>query len=172
MKDVLYNQGVYANPSLITDSIIVELHQSTMPYNTLFQQKTVLKQNGTAQVRGLGLIGQSYYIVVRHRNAIETWSANPVLLNTFTQYDFTDAGSKAYGSNQISLGGGIWAFYSGDLNSDENIDLLDMSMLETSVNNFDFGYFSTDINGDGNVDLLDVPMVESNLNQFIYTMKP
>ncbi|MBL0097200.1 MAG: hypothetical protein IPP46_12470 [Bacteroidetes bacterium] len=35
-------------------------------------------------------IGNSYYIVVRHRNAIETWSKFPILFNgTAVTYDFT-----------------------------------------------------------------------------------
>jgi len=62
--------------------------------------------------------------------------------------------------------------YSGDLNQDENIDLLDLGDIETDINNFQFGYFATDINGDGNVDLLDGPIVENNINGFIFSSHP
>jgi len=172
MQDVLYNQGVYASPSIYTDTVMVELHQAVAPFALVYSQKAVLRQDGYLQVRGLGLTGQSYFIAIRHRNAIETWSAAPVLLGVNTFYNFSNAANKAYGTNQVALGGGYWAFYSGDLNDDENIDLLDISILETSINNFDFGYFTTDINGDGNVDLLDNPVVDANINQFIYAIKP
>lgn len=33
--------------------------------------------------------GQQYYIVVRHRNSIETWSKQPVLFGTTTNFSFT-----------------------------------------------------------------------------------
>lgn len=52
------------------------------------------------------------------------------------------------------------------------MDLLDMSLLETEINNFGFGYLAPDINGDGNVDLLDSPIVETNINGFIYSIHP
>jgi hypothetical protein len=35
------------------------------------------------------VIGNRYYIVIRHRNSIETWSKNTVLLSAMTSYDFT-----------------------------------------------------------------------------------
>jgi hypothetical protein len=50
--------------------------------------------------------------------------------------------------------------------------LLDIGLLETDINNFEFGYFATDINGDGNVDLLDNPTLETNVNGFIFSMHP
>ena len=67
---------------------------------------------------------------------------------------------------------GIWAFYSGELNFDENIDLLDQSLLEVDINNFASGYLATDLNGDGNVDLLDSPVIETNINGFIFSNHP
>jgi len=93
-------------------------------------------------------------------------------MNTSSNYDFTTAANKAYGDNQISVGNGQYAFYNGDVNQDENIDLIDASMLETDINAFQFGYYSTDINGDGNVDLLDAPIVENNINGFIFSNHP
>ena len=67
---------------------------------------------------------------------------------------------------------GVWAMFSGDINQDENVDLLDLSILDSSISNFDFGYVSTDINGDSNVDLLDNPIIEENINQFIFSVHP
>jgi hypothetical protein len=110
--------------------------------------------------------------VIKHRNAIETWSANPITISGITNYDFTTSASQAYGSNQTEVESGIWAFYSGDINQDENIDLLDLGDIETDINNFQFGYFATDINGDGNVDLLDGPIVENNINSFVFSSHP
>ena len=112
-------------------------------------------------------------MVVRHRNANEPWSATPIALGTapFT-YDFTTASTMVYGGNMIQKDPNIWALYSGDVNTDRNVDLIDISQLETDLENFSFGYFSTDINGDGNVDLLDIPIVEENISNFTFSAHP
>lgn len=171
MVNVLMNQGVNLN-SFITDSILVELRNTIGPYEIVASTKTILNSNGTASCTFPALTG-SYYIVVKHRNGIQTWSGLPVSMSShITNYDFTTASSKAYGNNMIQVESNVWAFYSGDINSDENIDLLDVSLLETDINNFQFGYFSTDLNGDGNVDLLDSPSLENNINDFIFSNHP
>lgn len=42
----------------------------------------------------------------------------------------------AYGNNLLEAETGIWILYTGDINQDENIDLLDMSSIENEINNF------------------------------------
>lgn len=171
MTPVLMNQGVGSN-SLLTDSITVELHQATAPYATVATVKTLLQTNGHATCV-FGPVTGSYYIVVRHRNSLVTWSASPVNFTAGTvTYNFTNAGNKAFGNNMILVDPGTWAIYSGDLNLDENIDLIDFGMIEVDISNFMYGYYRTDINGDGNVDLLDNPAVENNINQFIFAIQP
>jgi hypothetical protein len=69
---------------------------------------------------------------------------------------------------------GRWtlALFSGDINQDENIDLLDNGDLDQGISNFYFGYMPSDVNGDGNVDLLDMPILEENITDFIYSIHP
>lgn len=171
MKPVLHNQGL---PNNITDcdSIIVELHPSTSPFTTTYSNTTILNINGTANVKLPASISGSYYIVVKHRNGLQTWSALPVVMTNQTSYDFSTAANKAFGNNQAEVASGVWALYSGDLIIDENIDLLDLGILEVEINNFSFGYNATDMNGDGNVDLLDVLIMEDNVNSFIISNHP
>src|SRR5690349_7424230 len=104
------------------------------------------------------VIGNPYYIVMRHRSAIQTWSAAPLTMSSTTSYDFSIAQSQAYGDNQTFLGSGVWGFYNGDLNQDGNIDLFDFIILDFGINNGLFGYYAADLNVDGNVDLLDFPI--------------
>lgn len=54
-------------------------------------------------------LGQRFYIVVKHRNALETWSANPVTLSSGGTYDFSNAITKAFGSKQINVSAGVFA---------------------------------------------------------------
>lgn len=171
MQPTLMNEGVIASSS-ITDAIIIELHESVPPYATASSTTTFLNTNGTASCTFHVPVG-SYYIAIKHRNTIETWSSNPVVLSTSAAtYDFTVADNQAYEENMKEVESGIWAFYSGDINLDDNIDLLDAPFLENDINAFYSGYYATDLNGDGNVDLLDLPMLEDNTTAFIFSAHP
>ena len=89
MAPVLYNNGLSTNPNDV-DNITIELHNSSSPFAITASTNGVLKTDGNVQVQFPGaLIGSSYYIVVKHRNSIETWSANPVLIGATTTFDFT-----------------------------------------------------------------------------------
>jgi hypothetical protein len=89
MTPVLYNNGLSTDPTHV-DNISIELHDATYPFGVVSTAIGVLKTNGNVQVQFPGaLIGSSYYVVIKHRNSIETWSANPVLMNASTNFDFT-----------------------------------------------------------------------------------
>jgi hypothetical protein len=131
MERVLYNQGAIGSASIPNcDYVVVELHATTPPYGVVKTSLATLKTNGTLQCSFQGSVtNNSYYIVINHRNTILTWSSQPVTMSAITNYDFSTASSKAYGNNQVLLEPGIWGFYSADINQDENIDLLDMSLF-------------------------------------------
>jgi hypothetical protein len=171
MQTVLGNQGQTTTPGAC-DSMDVELRNSST-YALESVKRVVVAQNGQVNCQFPGMSG-NFYIVVKGRNMIDTWSANPVAFTpgSTSVYNFTTAASQAFGSNQSEVENGVWALYSGDINQDENIDLLDLGNLETDISNFQFGYFATDINGDGNVDLLDLPILETNINHFVFSAHP
>jgi hypothetical protein len=172
MQNVLYNEGITVMPGSECDTIDIQLRQSAPPYTIVSSSKQVLQTNGTVTFGGTANLGQSYYITIKHRNTVETWSANPVMIHENSFYDFSAGAGQAYGSNQHEVSSGVWAFYSGDINKDENVDLLDLGFIEADINNFLFGYFATDINGDGNIDLLDTPVVDDNINAFVFSAHP
>ena len=170
MLPVLFNQGELS-AATACDSIDVELRDITT-YAMVQSVRTVLNQNGTANCVFPATTGD-YYIVVKHRSAIQTWSALPVTVGpTAVSYNFTTAANQAFGDNQVEVSTGVWALYSGDIIIDENIDLLDLGTLELDISNFSYGYVPTDLNGDGNVDLLDSPVVEANISNFVFSYHP
>ena len=170
MLPVLFNQGELSTATAC-DSIDVELHDITT-YAMVQSVRTILNQNGTANCVFPATSGD-YYIVVKHRSAIQTWSALPVTVGpTAVSYNFTSAANQAYGDNQVEVSTGVWALYSGDIITDENIDLLDLGTLELDISNFSYGYMPTDLNGDGNVDLLDSPVLEANISNFVFSYHP
>ena len=125
-------------------------------------EQAVLHTDGTASVPFTQSAG-SYYIAIKHRNTVQTWSANPVACSDSTAYDFTIASDKVYGDNQVQVEPGVWAFFTGDINQDEFIDSNDFPPFDNDVfNGVAFEYVATDMNGDGFVDSNDFPVFDSN----------
>jgi subtilisin-like proprotein convertase family protein len=94
----VFLQGFYTGSSVmtsvvgggVTDTIRVELHNSTNPFATVHTATGVINSSGYGNFSFPGaVIGNSYFIVVRHRNSLETWSKLPVLFTAVTSYDFT-----------------------------------------------------------------------------------
>ena len=115
-----------------------------------------------------------YFISVKHRNALETWSSNGLELQSLTgvfSYDFTDSKSKAYGNNQV-LKGSKYCFYSGDVDHNGIIDLSDINLIFNEAENFLTGYNDTDVNGDNITDLTDLIITHSNSVRFISVIHP
>jgi hypothetical protein len=82
MPAYLYNMGFSSNPN-DCDSIIVELRSAASPYALVATSTSIMNTSGVSSHSFPGaLSGVSYYIVVKHRNSIETWSKLPVLLNS------------------------------------------------------------------------------------------
>lgn len=80
--------------------------------------------------------------------------------------------NNAYGDNQKQVEPGVWAIYSGDVNQDGVIDLLDQIDVDNDVSNFSGGYVVTDLNGDATVDLLDQIVLDNNVAAFIGVVSP
>jgi hypothetical protein len=118
------------------------------------------------------LIGNSYYIGIRHRNSITTWSANPIPITAITSYNFSDNQTKAYGNNLSLVEPGIWALFSGDFNQDATMDAFDYIELDADLITGNTGYLSTDLDGDGTVDLFDYLLFDPNLIQGISAILP
>lgn len=171
MRPVMTNQGSASNS---TDVGLVTLE--LIDPNTLTPVATtitMLQTDGTATGTFNSALNGLFYLTVKYRNCLKTWSALPLAINSSTPvYDFTNSPSKAYGSNMIEIEPGVWALFSGDLNDDGNVDNSDYTTWETDSNSFSFGNFATDLNGDGNVDNSDYTIWEANSNSFIFAAHP
>jgi len=162
-----------------TDTITVNLWSAANTANATpdYSQKVILHTDGTASVQfPAATIGNSYYIAIKHRNSVETWSAAPVAISSTTSYDFSTGLSQAYGygvndpMKQVGLG--VYAIYGGDVNQDGGVDIFDLTQAENEASTFSFGYNSGDCNGDGGTDIFDMTLIENNGALFIFTARP
>lgn len=156
----VYLEGFWNGTTHVVDTAKVYIANSTSPYAFADSQKVVLSNAGTATVNFAKSSG-NYYIVVMHRNHLETWSRlpQPFVQGTPLSYDFTTDSAKAYGFNMKKVGS-VWVLYAGDLNQDGAVDALDVALFIPQFGNF--GYLSGDLNGDGAVDALDVAILVSD----------
>lgn len=173
MTPVLLNEGINNNP-LLTDSISVELHDTLSPYSLIRSYTGILHTDGSLTCSfPYADINKFFYVVVKHRNCIETWSATPVYVSSNTHYDFSSDAAMAFGSNQVEMEPGVYAIYSGDLNADGYIDGSDYPILDVDIANSIYGvYISTDLNGDGFVDGTDYPIFDANSAASIMVQMP
>ncbi|MEP7145926.1 MAG: hypothetical protein ABI792_02830 [bacterium] len=157
------------------DTLKVYLRSSTFPYAIIDSASGTLDSisfSASIQFRA-DLNSGSYYLVVRHRNSIETWSSNLVdyTFGSAVFYDFTTTPESAYGNNLKSIDG-KWAIFSGDVNQDGFINLSDLIRVYNASVNFLTGYIPEDIDGNSIVNLSDILITYNNAQSFVRLMRP
>jgi len=155
------------------DTLNVQLRYASSPYNLV---ETIKGTGGLGTAHQFqfsnAVNGTPYYIVVKHRNSIETWSGH---VSSFTSgaltYNFTTASNQAFGNNMKYVGS-LWSFYSGDVNQDDVVDLTDIVSIFNDVSSFTSGYVNTDLTGDLFVDLSDLTIAYNNSADFAHLIRP
>ena len=173
-------QGMY-DPVLDTevpDTIKVYLRNSTSPFARVDSSKNILlgPQSGQNFLFRNVQNDRPYYIEVTHRNALSTWSADPVtFVNSDASIAFSVNSIYAYGNNEIQVDNSpydVYAFYSGDVNQDGTIDATDVSAIDNDASNFVGGYVVTDLTGDDFVDGTDFAIADNNAANFVSAITP
>jgi DNA/RNA endonuclease YhcR with UshA esterase domain len=170
-----YNSAGYLNS---IDTVLVLLANASSPYAIVDSAYATLDSvTYTASTALANANSGYYYVVVKHRNSIETWSSQ-----TFTyvkgdtiSYNFTDSLIRAYGSNliQVSSSPELYGIFSGDVNQDGYVDPLDLSLVDQDSFNYLSGAaVGTDINGDHFVDPLDLSIVDQNSFNYVGVKTP
>jgi photosystem II stability/assembly factor-like uncharacterized protein len=157
----------------IADKIDIEIRQAISPYSILQTFNNIdLSTSGICTLSAPYTFSGSYYFVIKHRNSIETWTANPLSLNdSAINYNFTDAASKSYGAN-MKLINGKYCIYGGDVNQDGIVDAGDMISVDNLSSTFSMGYIPEDANGDCLIDSGDMILIDNNASSFISTINP
>ncbi len=171
------------NYPLLCDTIVVELMNSTIPFNPAFSKKGTININGNGDFTfPLAVMSGSYYIRIKHRSALETWSASSIMINSFQiSYSFSDAVTKAYGNNLTNFGDGNFGLWNGDIFNkntstgniqDGVISIEDYSYIESVIGDVILGYVPMDLTGDNIVESADYSLIENNFYYAISTTHP
>jgi len=166
-------EGFWNGSVMVSDTVKVYFRNSTTPFAKIDSASVKLNTSGNGLLAFTHASSGSYYIVVTHRNALETWSKVPVAFTTgaTTNYDFTTAANKSYGDNLI-LKDGKFCVFSGDVNHDGFVNLDDVIIIYNASAVFLSGYVVTDVNGDNITDLSDILIAFNNSGNFVSVKKP
>lgn len=168
-------EGMYNGTTLnMKDTVKAYMRNTSAPFTIVDSAVAVLDSvNLKAAFVFMNAPTGNYYIQVKHRNSLETWSKNGVSLTRGItgSYDFTTSNSQAYGDNMV-LNGTKYCFYSGDVNSDGTVTLADIISVYNASSSFSSGYVINDLNGDRNVTLADIIIVYNNSSKFVAKVTP
>lgn len=159
------------------DSITVYLRSSFSPFNLVDSAVGLVDSlSFSSSLTFPTATSGNYYIVIKHYQCIETWSKsggeNIILDGTFYNYDFTSSISQAYGNN-LKQKGSKYCLFSGDINQDGYISLVDILPIYNDAKSFISGsYLVTDLTGDRVVDLTDITLSYNNSINFIRVRQP
>ena len=171
-------QGFYdaGTNTMIQDTVTVYLRNSSSPYAVTDSAKAYLSSAGAGTFSfSNSLNGVNYFIQIKHRNSLETWSkTTQTFVSNAMTYNFTTANTQAYGDNQIQADASPvrFAVYSGDVNQDGTIDASDVSDADNDSYNSLSGYVNTDVTGDNFVDAADVSIVDNNAFNSVSAVTP
>ncbi|MEO6695727.1 MAG: dockerin type I domain-containing protein, partial [Ignavibacteria bacterium] len=173
-------EGFY-NPTLnklnFSDTVRAYLTNNVSPFNIIDSAIAILDATTfIAPFEFFTATSGNYYLVVKHRNSIETWSKTPqaFVYGGILNYDFTTAATQAFGNNMIQVDSAPVRFgiYSGDVNQDGVVDGIDLGRVDNDASNFVSGYVATDVNGDFIVDGTDFAIVDNNAANFVTKVTP
>lgn len=158
-----------------SDTLTINFRETIAPYAIKESKKVIYDTlNGVSNgLSSLILNDSLYYIEVRHRNSVGTWSASPVLCTgNNISYDFTTGISQAYDSNMVLIDS-VAHIYSGEITGDLCIDLTDINTIYNDAEAMITGeYMITDLNYDGIADLTDIICAYNNASAFVCEHAP
>ncbi len=159
-------------PGTVVDTVSVLLASDTEPWPYVYEAHAVdINTDGSISISGIpGSLGSNYYIVVKHRQSVETWSGSPVsFASTPVTYNFTSAASQAYGNNmrQIDPVEDLYSLWGGDISSvsgeqDGYVDIFDNVADFNASQSGLYGYVVEDLTTDGFVDIFDMVTIFNN----------
>jgi glucose/arabinose dehydrogenase len=148
------------------DTVSVYLHSADAPFALVDSVKTIID---SLSFSGLCFFQNApdgnYYVTVKHRTIIESWSESGGIYLTrgnLSYYDFTDDTVKTFGGG-TKLKGSKYCLISGDCNQDGIINAIDRAAVIFNLGGE--GNLPEDLDGNGIINAADRSVVVSNLGR-------
>ena len=160
----------------LPDTVMIGLRNENPPFDVRDISISKFDSSGEGEFNFSNVTDSvNYFITVKHRNSIETWSSEShKFINATMNYNFSRAITQAYGNNMIQIDTSpvLFGIYGGDVNQDGLVNSSDILQTYNDGNEFVSGYVVTDINGDNLTDLNDVLSTYNNSAKFVSMIRP
>ncbi len=174
-------ESVVAIPSAdVVDWILVEVRDAATPATAtsgtavetvagfLMKDGSIVSTDGVSPIRFSALITNNAYFVIIPRNHLKIMTANSPS-ESFGNYiyDFTDASTKAYGTDamiQLDTSPVVYGSYAGDVNASVFITNADKVPIDQNMDYF--GFHHADCNYSAFVTNADKVPIDQNMNEF------
>ncbi|MBI2419225.1 MAG: hypothetical protein HYV28_15255 [Ignavibacteriales bacterium] len=166
-------EGLYNGAAMASDTITVALRNAVQPYSQISETRGLTNSSGQVSAT-FSMIPDAtpFYIVIKHRSSIETWSAEAQSFSgRALLYDFSVDSTKAFGNN-LRKKNGKWCILSGDVNQDGFVDFTDLTMVDNASAMFLSGYRPEDVDGNNFTDMSDLIIVDNSAYHYSMVQSP
>lgn len=145
-------------PTTAVDWVLISLRQTPAPESVVYKAAGLIHEDGTITLVNncspSELIGNSYYVVVEHRNHLSIMSPSPVaIVNRTMTWDFRPQDSyHSGGAGQIELSPGVWVMLAGDGDQTQDPFSYDINGQDRTRFFYENGNFTTYLPSDYNMD--------------------
>ncbi len=167
----------------VVDTLSVILANATNPWSYLYEIHGVnLNTDGSLSIPTIPMsLSGSYYVIIKHRQSVETWSSIPVSFSgSPVSYNFSSSSFQAYGNNLklVATTPDVYAILSGDItgfapnSQDGYADVFDNNDVFNKAQLAAYGYMTEDLNEDAFVDIFDMALVFNNMQLAVGMITP
>ena len=175
----LVPQGFYRSvpfPQAVSDTVRVYLHRVDFPNIIVDSATSYLTTGAVASSPFTKALTGTYYVEVRHRNSISTWSkagGQSYTRGSSLAFNFVQPVNQAFNNNQYQIDPApYYGMFGGDIDRNGFVDLNDITTVYNDASSFAAGYIITDVTGDNLTDLSDLLITYNNSSNFVTVQKP
>lgn len=172
----IFPEGFYrTGPSVVSDTVKISLRRADFPNVSVDSVKGLYSTSANASAIFTRALTGQYYVVIKHRNSIETWSkagGQSYTRGSSFIFDFVNTITNTYNSNIAVVDGIYYGMYGGDIEQNGFVDLNDVTTVYNDAGLFATGYIITDVTGDNLADLSDLLITYNNNSSFVIVQKP
>ena len=174
-----FPQGFYRPlpfPQTVPDTVRIYLHRTDFANVIVDSATSFLTIGAVATSPFLKALTGNYYIEVRHRNSIQTWSkagGEAYTRGSSLIFNFVSPVNQAYNNNQYMVDPApYFGMFGGDIEQNGFVDLNDLTLVYNDATSYVTGYVVTDVTGDNITDLNDILLTYNNSSNFVTVQKP
>lgn len=178
-EGIVQDGSEFVYPDNSVDWVLVDISTSETEGSSVLRKAGILKSDSNIEfLENLEVCNsdttQAYFVTIKHRNHLPIMNKNGLTISGgLLKYDFTasDTYSSLFSKGQKEVAPGVFAMFSGNVNSTSNeysesdVNLYDQSFLLRHLG-VNIGYFMGDVDMTGDINTQDIGVLARNMGVF------